>query len=373
MKRSRGNRFADIYYTLRRVFLVLLACVAVLGAVLLGAACIIMKMGEASLRGAAKGQAPSLSLDAAGTGGVSSGNAGAEGQEEPQTVWKEGWVRYGGRIYEYNEDILTFLLLGIDKEGKASANKTATGGGQSDAIFLVVADPGTKKLSLIGVNRDTIVDVFMPGVGESGEDITYPSQIAVQHGFGDGLQGSCGLTRDRVSELFYGLPIHAYASFNMGGIAALNDALGGVEVTVLEDLTRKNKAWSKGAQVTLKGKDAFWYVKWRDTTVFESARGRLERQKQYISAFLKKTIAATKEDLATPLALYNSFKDYIVTDLTVDEIAYLAGELSGYSFNGDIYTLEGVTEMKGGHEAFYPDEAALKELIIKVFYREVEQ
>jgi len=382
MKRSRGNKFADIFYTLRRVLFITLLCAGVLAVVVLGAGFAIVKIGEYNLRKETAGQVPNLAGDAAGgqSGAEGDGSGASDGEEAPgasgegeeDTAWQEGWVRYEGKVYEYKEDILTFLLLGIDKEGKVKAAKTGTDGGQSDAVFLLVADPEEKRISLIGVNRDTIVDVLMLGAGEDGEDIVYPSQLAVQHGFGDGLKESCGLTRDRVSELFYNLPIHAYASFNMGGIAELNDALGGVEVTVLEDMRKVKKGWTEGAELTLKGKDAFWYVKWRDTTVFESARGRLARQKQYINAFLRKAIAETKKDIRVPVNLYNSFKDYIVTDLTVDEIAYLAGELSGYSFNGDIYTLEGETEMMGEHEAFYPDKEALRRLLIEVFYREVD-
>ncbi len=384
MKRSRGNKFADIFYTLRRVLFITLLCAGVLAVIVLGAGFAVVKLGEHSLRKETAGQAPDLMGDAeggqsdteaSGSGASDEGGASAasgDGGQEETNAWEEGWVRYEGKVYEYKEDILTFLLLGIDKEGKVKEAKTGTDGGQSDAVFLLVADPEEKRISLVGVNRDTIVDVLMLGAGEDGEDIVYPSQLAVQHGFGDGLNESCELTRDRVSELFYHLPIQAYASFNMGGIAQLNDALGGVEVTVLEDMGKVKKGWTEGAEVTLKGKDAFWYVKWRDTTVFESARGRLARQKQYINAFLRKAVAETKKDIRVPVNLYNSFKDYIVTDLTVDEIAYLAGELSGYSFNGDIYTLEGETEMKGEHEAFYPDREALRGLLIEVFYREVD-
>jgi len=367
MRRSRGNKFADVFYGVRKVLGIVLLVAAALALVVFGASRMVLYIGEANLRKNVTGQAPSLTMTDE-TADTESETA----EETTAEVWQEGWIRYDGKIYAYNEDVVTLLLLGIDKEGKVSASKTLTDGGQSDAIFLIVANPHTKKLSLIGVNRDTIVDVLMVGTGENGTDVVYASQIAVQHGFGDGLNQSCELTRDRVSELFYDLPINAYASFNMGGIADLNDALGGVEVTVLEDLTQCKKSWTEGAQVTLEGMDAFYYVKWRDTTVWESARGRLARQKQYINAFLQKAITATQNDITVPVTLYNSFKDYIVTDLTVDEIAYLAAELSGYTFDGDIYTLEGTTEMKGEHEAFYPDEDALKELLIKVFYEEVE-
>lgn len=362
MKQDRKNeKVSDrINDRKKRLFLIFL-CIGVLILILIAGVWLTIRHGRNRIRKQAAEQIPKLvSIE-----------DNAEEAEVPEH-WEEGWVRYNGKIYEYNSNILTFLLLGIDKEEKTSENRSLTDGGQSDAIFLLVADPDKEMISLIGVNRDTIVDVQMIGIGENGQDIIYPAQLTVQHAFGDGLEGSCELTKARVSELFYDLPIHAYVSFNMGGIAELNDALGGVEVTVLEDLTKKNKEWTEGREVTLKGKDAFWYVKWRDTDIFESARGRLSRQKQYLNAFIRKTLDATKKDIRTPVILYNRMKPYIVTDLTADEIAYLATEFSGYRFNGDIYTLEGRTEMRDGYEAFYPDEDALKELLISEFYKEVE-
>ena len=116
----------------------------------------------------------------------------AEQQEVlPDTVWKEEWVSYDGKIYEYNDDMLTFLAMGIDKMGKVEKAKNKTDGGQADALFLVCANPDTKQINIIGVNRDTMVDVVMAGVGENGEDVITTAEIAVQHGFGDGMEQSC--------------------------------------------------------------------------------------------------------------------------------------------------------------------------------------
>lgn len=347
---------------------------------------VVIAVGKSNLFHNATSQMPQLSDasesadgQAQNPDGSSSGGGneifkgGSAESESNTTTWKEGWVRHDGKVYEYNEDILTFLFLGIDKMEKVAPNKDLVSGGQSDAIFLLVANPDTKELSLVGVNRDTMVDVVMVGIGENGGDLIYPAEIATQHGFGDGLEGSCELTRDAVSKLFYELPIHGYVSFNMGGVAALNDALGGVEVTIQSDLTKINKEWVQGATVTLMGKDAYKYIHDRDTKVFESARDRLGRQKQYLSCFVGKAMSQVKKDITLPVTLYQKFKPYIVTDLSVDEIAYLATELSGYSFRSEaIYTLEGETKMGEKFEEFYPDKEALKSLMIQLFYREVE-
>lgn len=293
--------------------------------------------------------------------------------EEISVPWESDWVRYNGKIYDYNEDILTFLFLGIDKEEVVTRNPDLVSGGQSDAIFLAVLNPDTKKISLIGINRDTMVEIRMVGIGPNGEDMYTTAEIAVQHGFGDGLGQSCELTRDAVSKLFFGLPIHGYVSFNMGGVGALNDALGGVSLNVLEDMTKVNPAWTQGANVTLMGQDAYTYVRYRDTTVFESARNRLARQKQYLSSAASAALEGTKKNLSLPLTLYQALQPYVVTDLSVDKISYLASVIAGYSFDGDaIYTLQGNTVTGAMFEEFYPDKSALRDLIIRLFYREVD-
>ena len=64
----------------------------------------------------------------------------------------------------------------------------------------------------------------------------------------------------------------------------------------------------------------------------------------------------------------------MVTDITLDEVAYLAPVLLEYQFNEDsLRTMEGETVMGEQFEEFYPDEAALYEMILEVFYEKVEQ
>ena len=291
---------------------------------------------------------------------------------QTDSVWQEGWVRYQGKIYEYNEDILTFLVMGIDKMEEVSESEDDVSGGQSDALFLVIANPDDRSIKILAVNRDTMTDIVAYNVGADGSSPVMNAQIATQHGFGDGKELSCELTRDAVSRLLFDLPISGYVSVNMAAIPELNDAMGGVDVTSLEDLSKVIKGAKEGAELHLKGMDAFLYVEYRDTQVFESARGRLARQKQYLTAFMHKAIAATKEDITLPINLYGKLKQYMVTDVTTDELAYLASELVNYSFDQDaIYTMEGTTIEWNGHEQFRPDYDALKDMMIRLFYREI--
>ena len=355
---------------LRRLSMALGITAASLVLVVLGAE-VFLYAGQSSLHKKEGQRGPQLGLEETAEG--LTGETGQEGGKEPGHVWEEGWVRYEGEVYAYNEDILTFLVMGIDSKGEAEERQGLTNGGQSDALFLLIINPHKEDISILAIDRNTMTDIRMAGIGDGGADIVAKAQLAVQHGFGDGKEKSCELTRDTVSQLLYGLPIHGYISVNYEAIPYINDAVGGVEVTVPEDLAGAKSGWKAGEKVLLQGRDAITYVKWRDTTVFESARMRTKRQKEYLTAFIRKAIEATKQDVTMPVKLYNRVKGYTVTDISLGEMAYLASELAGYRFSGDqIYTMEGETVMGERYEEFYPDMEALREQMIGLFYERVE-
>ena len=291
-------------------------------------------------------------------------------QTEEAEEWQEGDVRYQGVHYRYNEDILTFLFLGIDERGEVERRQEGIQGGQSDAMFLLVLDSHKKEISVIGINRDTMTDIEV--YNDAGTYMgTVQAQLTLQHGYGDGAELSCERTRDAVERLFYGLPIHGYFSLNMGAIPLINDAVGGVEVTALEDVPGTDM--KEGDTIHLNGEQAYAYLHNRDITSFNSAGMRLKRQKQYLTAYAAAAMEAMKSDLSLPVKLYASVSKYMVTDITVDEVSYLASQALDYSFDdSSFYFLEGDTVQGKEFEEFYPDQEALYELILEVFYEEAE-
>lgn len=299
-----------------------------------------------------------------------------ENQEDPGSLpegWKEGDVRYQDVHYRYNEDILTFLFLGIDKMSEVAPVKNGIDGGQSDAIFLLVLNPHNKEIHVIGVPRDTMAEIKVYN-----EDGTYrgvgTAQITLQHGYGDGAAVSCERSREAVSKLFYNLPIHGYCAINMGAIPLINDAVGGVELLALEDMDDKNFHVKKGEELHLEGMSAYYYLHNRDVSQFNSAGGRLERQKQYLTAYAATAIKAVKEDITLPVSLYKMLSRYMVTDISIDEAGYLAFQMLEYHLDAEnIYSIEGETVKGEKFEEFYADETALYELVLRVFYEKIDE
>ena len=157
---------------------------------------------------------------------------------------EEGQILVEGEVYEYNEDIMTFLCLGVDSRSGIAKEKTPGKAGQADALLLVVVNPRKEKIDVIAVNRDTMTEIEIYDTAGMYLE-KQKAQITLQYAYGDGREKSCQLMEQRVSELFYGIPIHGYGALDMQSIATLNDAVGGVEVTVLEDMTKYRWNWGR--------------------------------------------------------------------------------------------------------------------------------
>ena len=296
-----------------------------------------------------------------------------EGNTTGSAKWQDDWIRYNGNVYDYNEDIITFLIMGIDKDDEI-VTKVAEGtdGGQADALFLLALNPHTQEIRIIGINRNTMtnVDVY----DDYGRyQTTVRAQVALQHGFGDGMEESCEYQVKAVSNLFHQLPIHGYAAINMSAISTINDQVGGVDVVVLEDLTKYDKKLKKGARVHLEGESAFHYIKSRDIYISGSNNSRLERQRQYINSFINAARVKCRENSSAAVELFTVIGNKMVTNISADEISYLAPFLVSYKFDMDnIVTIDGETKKNGKYEEFYADENSLYEAIIDVFYEKVD-
>ena len=292
---------------------------------------------------------------------------------ERDTTWQSDWIRYNGNVYDYNEDITTFLIMGIDKDDEVVTKaKEGTDGGQADSLFLLVLNPRKQLINIIGINRNSMTDVDI--YDEYGRyQNTVVAQIATQHGFGDGMEKSCEYQVKAVSNMFYQLPIHGYVAVNMSAIPTINDAVGGVDVTVLEDLTKWDPTLKEGADVHLEGMSAFHYVKSRDIKVYGSNDKRLERQRQYLNGFVKAAREMSKDNPNAAVELFTAITDKMVTNISADEISYLAPYLTSYSFDDtDLRVIKGSNQKSGDLEEFIVDEDDLYKTIIDIFYEKID-
>lgn len=316
----------------------------------------------------------SLSATITGTENVMLGEAAGE-LEINKLLYKED-------DYVFNKDLITVLVMGIDKEtvttvGGQSFSADEEGefaGGQADALFLVIINPHDKNVDVIAINRNAMaeVDVFDEEGNYQG---IFTKQIALQHGYGDGKEESCLRQVKAVSRMFHGIPINAYAAISMDAIPELNDAVGGITVEVLDDIIypEYDMDLHQGETVTLYGEKAYWYVRLRNENVFNSNELRLLRQKQYLTAFAAEAKNQAVSDIRVAVNLYQTVHKYMVTNIDLNAFTYMATEYIGYDFDMEnIYSLEGEVIQGNNFEEFYVDDEALQELIIELFYEPVK-
>lgn len=282
-------------------------------------------------------------------------------------------IVYNGAKYKYNEDNINILFMGVDRDMQDTGEKVIGENGQADVLIWAALDSKTGHLSLINISRDAMVDVNKYNVEDKylGTD---KMQLCLAYSYGDGKEKSCENTLQSVSRLMYGMPVNAYVAIDYSAIAPLNDAIGGVTVNVLEDLTQSDSALKAGETVTLHGEQAQTYVRSRNTEVLDSNNQRMERQKQYIDAFLQQAISQTRKNLTLPVTLYNDVSDYMVTNISASEVTHLATLMiqNGVS-GGDILTVPGEVTQGDVYAEFNPDDKELYKLILSVFYKEIKQ
>ena len=283
-------------------------------------------------------------------------------------------VIYKGHKYQYNENITNILFMGVDKENLDSKESKLKmrGAGQADTIFVAAVDTSTGKVTLVNVPRDIMT--YVRSYDKNGKyDGKKLRQICLAYAYGDGKKKSCENVAYAVSQVLYGLPIQSYMSIDLSAISVLNDAVGGVNVQVIGDLTSADPALKEGANVTLLGGQAETYVRSREFEPLDANLKRMQRQQQYITSYAQKALQEMKNDLTLPLDLLNLVSDNSVTNLSAPKITYLVTKVSGSSFSADnIQSIEcNIKEGETGYAEYYPDETKLFEMILKVFYKQV--
>ena len=281
--------------------------------------------------------------------------------EDVKIIYRDGFK------YRLRDNLTTFLVMGIDDMGRVKASGSYNNSGQADFFMLLVFDNTDNSYTVLHLNRDTMAEIPVLGVGgrQAG---TLTGQLALAHTYGDGLHSSCKNTVKAVSQFLYGVPVDGgYVSFNMDAVSALCDLVGGVSVEIRDDFSGIDNSLVQGQTVLLTGDKALTYVRARGGMEDSPNLARMERQKQFIESLSKslKTKAQSDENFA--LNAYDATCDYMVTDLTVQEISDLFERFSQYNLRS-IVSPEGKVAAGAEYTEFYADDDALAELVISLFF-----
>ena len=297
------------------------------------------------------------------------------GQMEDSNVLGSDVIQYQGKAYRRNTYVKAVLCLGVDRDGAMTEETTPGFGGQADGIFLVAQDTARNSLKVLMIPRDTMTEITMTDLSGNvlGKDIHH---LTLAYTYGNGRETSCEYMREAVSELLGGLEIDYYIAANTEVISILNDAVGGVTVTIPTDgMEKSDPEFIQGATVTLTGEQAEKFVRYRDTGKDHSALYRMDQEEEYIMGFFQAVKERSRTDSNIVPALFEQIEDYMVTDMAKDQYLKLAMDALETESLGEenFYTVPGSGVTTARYDEFYADEEALLPLILEMFYRETGQ
>ena len=298
-----------------------------------------------------------------GRQGDSNKNDINDGKEPSQS--ELNYIEFEGKQYSYNQNLFNILLIGTDGEEDLTKLTEPGNAGQADVLILLSMDKDTKEVSMYQIPRDTMTEVDT--YDKSGNPMgTEHTQIAYQYAYSIGGTSSCWAVEKTVSELLCDITIDGYIAMNVGGIPFLNDALGGVTMTIPEDYQAIDPQFEKDAQVTLTGEQALKYLHYQEADQSFANQKRMERQFLYIAAFLDNM---AKKGAAYQESIYPIGKQYVLTNLSESQIDLLQD--MDYA-DSTMEFIPGEWKEGEAQDEYHVNED-LQKMIVKNFYKQINK
>ncbi len=279
----------------------------------------------------------------------------------------ENTITYNGKKYILNKNIVSVLVMGIDRDN-VNQNYGSGNNGQADVIFVATIDTKTKKTTIIPISRETMVDVNLYTADGKYAGSNH-EQLCLAYAYGNTTEESCQNVLTSVKRLLFGINISSYITMEMTGVEKLTDLVGGVKLTAIENIETKRLTVNKGRSISLNGSQAIAYIQYRGDDVEANAR-RMARQKQFLSALMNKTGNAILSDFSKLSKYYNTLSPYFSTNVSFAQITYLAQNCLTLNFGDAIEykTIDGTLSQGEAWVEFTADKDSLLQTVIDTFY-----
>lgn len=282
----------------------------------------------------------------------------------------ENVVQFQGETYRLREDLQTILILGLDKFEREEQTIAYTNKMQSDFLVLAIIDEKANTCSLLHLNRDTMTEIPRLGLGGAGAG-SFVGQLALAHTYGSGGSDSSLNAVKAVSNLLGGVKIDHYMTLTMDAVGKINDLVGGVTLTLLDDFTDLDPAMEQGKEMTLKGEQALLYVRNRAELDDSSNLRRMERQRQYLNEFYKALMEKNKTVDGFLSSALLKVNDSFASDCSVNQLNELSKVLETCELQ-PIVSIDGQAVQGEEFVEFYVDEDSLQETVISLFYEKAD-
>ncbi|MEZ0370676.1 MAG: LCP family protein, partial [Candidatus Sericytochromatia bacterium] len=204
---------------------------------------------------------------------------------------------------------INILLLGSDYNyfrGKRISDEQAGVRSRTDTIMLASLDPGSHKVSILSIPRDTRALLTGYHYDKINAAMTY---------------GGVDLVKSTVQDLT-GVPIDYYMALKVDGLVNSVDILGGIRMYVEKDMRYQDDTAHlginihKGWKEHMNGQQAHGYIRFRHDELGDI--GRVQRQQKFIHAVLDKLLQP-ESWLKFP-AMMQHLNENIETDIPQDVI-----------------------------------------------------
>ncbi len=279
-------------------------------------------------------------------------------------------VEIDGVTYEQKMNVTSLLMIGIDKRS-TDENKSYRDGGQSDFLLLLVLDHKNKTIHQLQIDRDTMTSVNVLGLfgNSAGSRVM---QICLSHGYGMDRQERCKNTLSAVQGLLGCPELESYMEIPLDAIAALNDLLGGVTVTLQDDFTMADPAMQAGATITLTGEQAVTRVPRRTDVADGTNEARMKRQRIFIDAAVPMIREKIDESSGFVTTMLDTLTPYLTTNM-------VRGQMINEINRAYYYKVEPVQYLDGDHVIgedgfmeFHADEQSIVDFVLNAFYTKRE-
>ena len=277
---------------------------------------------------------------------------------------------YNGKTYVERTGITSLLLMGVDRTDLSPVQSGYRSGGQADFLLLVVIDSSEKKVSLLHINRDTMVDIVTLGI--LGKKVgTRSSQICLSHAYGANQMENGQNTVESVANLLEGIELNQFYSMLMSSMPELNDLLGGVTVVMPGDYPELDPSYVKGAKITMNGQQAYDFVHGRMDVGDKTNVDRMQRQRAYmdgVQEILLKKLASGDTEFINQM--YDKLGDSLTTNVTRGQMINEAVKAAKYQIQ-PVQQLEGEFSMgTDGHVQFHADQDWIVNWVLSTYFRE---
>ncbi len=274
-----------------------------------------------------------------------------------------------GRTWSYRDrDLTNILMIGIDWDEDRAKTASWRYSGQADFLLLVTLDRQKEIIQTLQIDRDTMSDIRLYGpFGDyTGQRVM---QLCLSHAYGGTPEKNCENVVWAVSNYLGNIPIDAYLVLDMDSMVIINDALGGITVTLEDDFSHLDPEMTIGKTLTLQGEQAEYYLRGRIGVGEGTNSSRMQRQRVYLEQSMATFIEKVSDDMNFVGRLYDQLSGHLRTNAD-------RGWLINQVYAASVYKTQRILTVAGDHRIsdrgfmeFWPDENALEDLIARNYYQ----